>query len=180
MLAGLKGCVYVEIGCWAGASAEWTARNILSAPDSIGFGLDPYLPDRARHPVDAIEQRAHSRLAFMGARWQWIKAPSAEALRTLSGRISELRSDGKAKIDLLYIDGSHSANDVVIDFALAWPMLAPSSIVIFDDYRRRRRNTFPNVDTAVHAIESAWGRLLKPIGQRRFQAAFQVVGKSFE
>lgn len=166
--------IYVEIGCWAGASAEWTARNILTHQESVGFGIDPYPPDKRQHDLEAIQERAKERLAFMGKRWRWIKQPSVEGLLELnSGWYSLDRS-----IDLLYVDGQHHANDVIVDFALSWPLLKPGSVVIFDDYRRIRDSQFPNVDSAVHAIRDTWGPLLEPIGRWKWQAAFIVKARN--
>jgi len=39
-----------------------------------------------------------------------------------------------ATFDIIYIDGSHLAPDVLFDAVFAWPRLAPSGILIFDDY----------------------------------------------
>jgi len=162
---------YVEIGCWAGASAEWVATNLLTHPFSRGFGIDPYPPDRKRHDLEAIQERARERLMFMGERWEWMKVTSHEGLRWLHTR--------GTKIDLLYIDGSHHGPDVVLDFALAWPMLKQGSTVIFDDYRRTKSNKYPNVDAAVSACMQAWGALLMPVGKWDWQAAFCIKAKSF-
>lgn len=172
MRAG-KPIVYVEIGCWAGASAEWTAQNVLTHIESIGIGIDPYPPDKRHHDLEAIQERARTRLEFMGNRWRWIKKPSVEGLLELNGAW-----EMSGSIDLLYIDGQHHANDVLVDFALAWPLLKPGSVVIFDDYKRTRDNHFPNVDTAVAGIKESWGPLLEPIGRWHWQAAFVVKHKS--
>ncbi|HSQ55143.1 MAG TPA: class I SAM-dependent methyltransferase [Gemmata sp.] len=36
--------------------------------------------------------------------------------------------------DLIYIDGSHEAADVLADAVLTWPLLRPGGLVGFDDY----------------------------------------------
>jgi predicted O-methyltransferase YrrM len=40
----------------------------------------------------------------------------------------------KAVFDFIYIDGSHAACDVLTDSVLAWQILKPGGICIFDDY----------------------------------------------
>ena len=40
--------------------------------------------------------------------------------------------------DLVYVDGSHRALDVIIDAALAWQLLEPRGVLVFDDYRWTR------------------------------------------
>lgn len=166
---------YVEIGCWAGASAEWVAKNVLTHPASIGVGIDPYLPDKPHHPVQAIRARAHHRLEFMGSRWHWLELRSVIALRMLPERLWQLREDRSQLIDVLYIDGDHSAPGVMQDFAIAWQCLRIGSLVVFDDYRCRRVHHEPHVKDAVDAIVRLWRPLLKPIGRGRRQRAFKIV-----
>lgn len=36
--------------------------------------------------------------------------------------------------DIIYVDGSHLALDVLVDAALAWPLLAADGVLVFDDY----------------------------------------------
>jgi len=165
---------YVEVGCWAGASAEWVCQNLLSHPFCRGYGIDPYPRDKRKHDLEAVQERAVSRLSFMREKWTWIKKPSVDGLIDLSREFKNL----DRKIDLLYLDGQHHANDVVVDLALAWPMLRVGSVVIFDDYKRCRENPFPNVDTAVKSIQESWAGLLEPIGTWDWQAAFEVKSKS--
>lgn len=180
---------YVEIGTWAGACCEWVGHNILTHPDSRGIGIDPYPKDRPRHPVEAIKQRAADRMMFMGNAWKWYYAPSTKILPLLPMYMGEHRviQNGERKgdivplperpIDILFIDGDHDAHAVVQDFALAWPMLKPGSVVIFDDYKVRVPKHAPNVAAGVHAILKAWEGLVKPIGEttRDWQFPIEIV-----
>ena len=36
--------------------------------------------------------------------------------------------------DFIYIDGSHIAKDVLTDACMAWPLLKPKGLMVFDDY----------------------------------------------
>ena len=169
-----KRTTYLEIGSWAGASGEWVAKNVLAThPESIGIGIDPYPKDRSKYDVESIKAMAANRVrAAIGERWSWIYQPSTEGLlearRVLKGR----------PVDLIYIDGAHEAYAVVTDFVLAWPLLRPGSVVIFDDYHngRDRFRTWPGVEAAVKAIQAAWAGCIIPIKERqRKQAAFEVL-----
>jgi predicted O-methyltransferase YrrM len=42
--------------------------------------------------------------------------------------------DDKHTYDFIYIDGSHVAKDVLTDACMAWPLLKPKGIMVFDDY----------------------------------------------
>jgi predicted O-methyltransferase YrrM len=66
----------------------------------------------------------------------------AGRVRKLKGRsVSELVRlyELRETFDLIYIDGDHSRDAVLIDSLLAWPMLKRGGLIIWDDYRWRPR-----------------------------------------
>jgi predicted O-methyltransferase YrrM len=73
-----------------------------------------------------------------------IKSNSIPALYTMTG-----------KFDLIYIDGDHSRDQVLIDSLLAWPFLAPGGVMIWDDYAsydpqgRAARRPQPAIDAFI-------------------------------
>ena len=167
--------VYVEIGTWAGPASEWVCRNVLTHPDSRGFGIDPYdeARERRRDDVRGIKALAAKRVSdAIGERYQWIYEPSDRGLVTLRERLA-----GRP-IDLLYIDGIHEAPGTLSDFTLAWPMLRVGSIVIFDDYVKGKGYIWPHVKDACAAVETAYRWYVKPIHKRR-QYSLEVVRKSY-
>ena len=64
-----------------------------------------------------------------GARVRKIAGRSADVLLALG------RSD--QRFDLVYVDASHFALDVIVDASLAWPLVVPGGILVFDDYEWR-------------------------------------------
>ena len=42
--------------------------------------------------------------------------------------------DSTNLFDFIYIDGSHIAKDVLTDACMAWPLLKPKGLMVFDDY----------------------------------------------
>jgi predicted O-methyltransferase YrrM len=51
-----------------------------------------------------------------------------------SGRVlCDLIDEGQ-RFDVVYVDGSHLALDVLVDAALSWHVLEPGGLMIFDDY----------------------------------------------
>jgi len=42
--------------------------------------------------------------------------------------------DNENLFDFIYIDGSHTAPDVLADACMAWPLLKPTGLMVFDDY----------------------------------------------
>lgn len=169
-----KPVTYVEIGCWAGGSAEWVCRNILTHKESGGIGIDPY-PSERRHPeseILTIKNLAAKRVEETGANWRWHYAPSNRMLRSAFLNLN-------LGIDILYIDGDHDGHAVVQDFALAWPMLKVGSLVIFDDYVVQSKKRVPNVKEGFDAIKLAWGPLIQEVGDyHRTQRAVKIIKKS--
>lgn len=61
-----------------------------------------------------------------------------------AGRVRKLKGTSRTQVaglvdegsafDLVYVDGSHLALDVLVDAALAWQLLNPQGLLIFDDY----------------------------------------------
>jgi len=108
----------LEVGSWEGASVlAWL--NLI--PGSHVTALDKWwqVPDR--------ESRFDKNIAPFGDRVRKMKGHSAASL-------SQLLSEGKT-FDLIYIDGDHHREGTLEDTALAWPMLKPGGILIWDDYR---------------------------------------------
>ena len=128
----------LEIGSFEGASATWMLDNLMSHPDSTLTTIDTFggsmehsdgtdkvngtynlssLEARFRANVNRCEQVGKLRV---------IKAASDEAL-------IQLRQEN-ATFDFIYIDGSHTAVDVLSDAVLCWRMLKVQGIMVFDDW----------------------------------------------
>ena len=161
--------VYVEIGTWKCDSAFWMMENILTNPDSWGYGIDPYQDDYKRGSNQSVKEEAVERMKEF-PNWRWIFAKSQNALRMWDS------SESGYKIDLLYLDGSHFAHDVVMDFVLAFPHLKAGSLVIFDDVgvSRRKQDGILRVDVAVDALAKTFAPFIERI-DKRTQAAFRII-----
>jgi predicted O-methyltransferase YrrM len=169
-LAG-RPITYVEIGCWEGASALWMAENVLTHPNSRGFGIDPYAAMLPRHDQNSMDERRDiaARQLQSHRNWTWIRRPSLEALRTW-----------KEPIDCLYIDGYHDGPHPLMDFVLAWPHLNVGSVVIFDDYAIGDRKGFPCVVESVHAVQSTFATLVEPVQAFNRLAVLRVARKELD
>jgi predicted O-methyltransferase YrrM len=166
---------YVEIGCWKGVASDWVCRNILTHHEARGVGIDHYPADwkRDQQVIDTqVKAEAEKRMFefTLSGKWSWIFQRSQEALR---------RWD-RGQIDLLYIDGSHLAHDVMMDWCYAWPHLRDGSIVIFDDLgigRRKERRGIPHVPTATEAVTRCFGKMLEVVNPGGSQFAVRVQNK---
>jgi predicted O-methyltransferase YrrM len=55
------------------------------------------------------------------------------AMDTSTTELASKIQDG-IQYDFIYIDGSHIAKDVLTDACMAWQVLKPKGIIVFDDY----------------------------------------------
>lgn len=118
-LVGRPELRYLEIGIAEGRSLLWMLENVLTHPSSRATGIDPFL-------IGGTEQRFRENLEASGAssRVEVIKGFSEDVLPGLEPR----------SYDLIYIDGSHLAGDVLEDAVLTWRLLRAGGLVIHDDY----------------------------------------------
>ncbi len=116
---GKAGIHYLEIGVSEGESALWMLENILTHPTARFTGLDTFNNKE-------IYERFLSNLELSGL---------SEKATLITGRSQvTLRSLPLDSYDIVYIDGSHDAPDVMVDAALSWELLKKGGIMIFDDY----------------------------------------------
>lgn len=110
---------YLEIGVAEGRSALWMLENILTHPTARITCLDIFVRKN-------LYERFLSNLILSGF---------SEKVTIIKGRSQEtLRSLPLNSYDIVYIDGSHTAPDVIVDATLSWALLKKGGIMIFDDY----------------------------------------------
>ena len=123
---GKPGIRALEIGCFEGQSACWFLDNILTHPTSRLVCVDPFAVPMTTVLLRYFEGRFDENIAASGAgdRVTKLIGPSQIVLRTLQ----------PMQFDFVYVDGSHKVGDVLQDAVLAWTVLRPGGIAMFDDY----------------------------------------------
>jgi predicted O-methyltransferase YrrM len=109
----------LEIGAFEGRSAifflEYLSLSRIVCVDRFSSDSDP-----------GYEQRFRLNTKKYNPRLKAIKGDSAVALLDLL--------TSSRRFDLIYIDGSHARDDVLIDSLLSWRLLRVGGIIIWDDY----------------------------------------------
>jgi predicted O-methyltransferase YrrM len=109
---------YLEVGVFEGRSVAWMLENILTDPSSKVTAADIFPGDLEEHFLKNME--------IAGAR---------DRVTTIAGYSQEtLRELPLDTYDIIYIDGSHAAPDVLEDAVLCWRLLKSGGVLIFDDY----------------------------------------------
>ena len=149
---------FLEIGSFEGRSAVWIIENMMNPGDWIDCvdtweGGEEHSEEDMRHTESRFDHNiikaldchsalhrdhegswGHTRFASDGPdrtnnRVYKYKARSTEFLG------SKLAGYGRKDLyDFIYIDGSHTAKDVLTDACMAWPLLKPKGVMVFDDY----------------------------------------------
>lgn len=126
--AGKPGLQFLEIGCFEGRATRWLLEHVLTDPSSRILVVDTFQgnPEHASMGVDAsgLHKRFMANLAPYQDRVHVNAMTSVTFLRNLR----------QPMFDGIYLDGSHQAHDVLTDAVLAWPLVKPGGVLIFDDY----------------------------------------------
>jgi len=125
----------LEIGCHEGRSTCWMLENLLAQDGTITC-IDPF----ANEPLSAFknDQPPASNLIEQVFRHNTDLARSPEQTIRLMPTLSfyalaELITENK-QFDFVYVDGSHSADEVLADAVMAFGLLKKNGYMIFDDY----------------------------------------------
>jgi predicted O-methyltransferase YrrM len=139
----LKPRAILEIGSFEGRSACWMIDTL---PHLVNAGvdlvcIDRWGPGRVERPgsqtpsaMDLVEQRFDRNIAAAVN-----SAAHPVTVRKLKGPsivgLAKLVSEGRqGAFDMVYVDGGHSAPDVLADAVLAFRLLRVGGLMIFDDY----------------------------------------------
>jgi predicted O-methyltransferase YrrM len=120
-----KATALLEIGSFEGHSTVFFLNYFPAAGVTC---IDPFQPSDSVLEVDGTsEQRFDRNVAPFGARLRKIKGRSIPELDALS--------QANEQFDVIYVDGDHSRAAALVDSILAWPMLKPGGVMIWDDYK---------------------------------------------
>jgi predicted O-methyltransferase YrrM len=125
----------LEIGCHEGRSTCWMLENLLSDDGSITcidpFANEPLSAFRNEHPPEnrIIEEIFRHNTDLVKKSNQTIRLMPTLSFYALAELITE-----QSQFDFIYVDGSHSADEVLADAVMAFGLLKKNGYMIFDDY----------------------------------------------
>jgi predicted O-methyltransferase YrrM len=124
---------FLEIGSFEGRSAVWTIENMMEDGGCL-YAVDTW-EGGEEHKDGGFDVAGSSALFDQNVALVRAKFPDryVEKLKGES-RVVLSRLVGEKLFDFVYIDGSHIACDVLTDACLAWGLLRPGGIMVFDDY----------------------------------------------
>ncbi len=117
----------LEIGVFEGRATCWLLENVVT-----GAGAHIDCIDTFRGAEDMVALKLD--MSNMREVFEANIAPWRDRVSIHAGESASVLRGLKGSFDLIYVDGSHRAADVLADAVLSWPMLRNSGIMLFDDY----------------------------------------------
>lgn len=158
----------LEIGSYEGRAACFIIEQSAASRPVELHCVDTWAGgvEHAKAAMPAVEQRFDSNIAL--ARSRAAHEVRFHKHKGLSSDVMvKLLADGEAgRFDLIYIDGSHQASDVLADAVLAFLLAKVGGLIIFDDYlwsmEGRGRQDFYNLPKpAIDAFVNIYQRKLR-------------------
>ena len=118
---------YLEIGAFEGRNLvflDWLLPNRLDVMAIDPWFNEEFNDDASYHGIEARFHRNMKLTHFKGI----------EIRRTLSGTELPILRAANEQFDLIYVDGSHAALEVLIDLSYCASLLTPGGMMILDDY----------------------------------------------
>lgn len=147
----------LEIGSWEGRSTCWLLDRILTHDSARITCIDTF-----EGSVEHTEMEENY-LKSVGERFDFniAKTGHPEKVTKIVSRSQEaMRSLPLNAYDLIYIDGSHAACDVLQDAVLAWGLLKVGGLIIFDDYDWPAPHDYNHPKMGVDAFLTVFGNKL--------------------
>lgn len=126
---------FLEIGSFEGRSTVWIVENMMEDGAHIDC-IDTWEggEEHDDQDMDAALLRFRANTKLLAAKYPERRV--CEHQDTSQWALSQFNAKmfGSPIYDFIYIDGSHTAPDVLTDACMAWPLLKPKGVMVFDDY----------------------------------------------
>ena len=144
--------LFLEIGSFEGKATCWMLKNGLAEKGSI-VCIDPYekLDFDPTINMSAVEARFWTNTQEARKSTQvvsLVREPSYKALAEMIGF--------KYAFDFVYVDGSHAPDIALTDACMAWGLLKPQGIMLFDDYQYPHEPTKIGIDGFLNAFKGQY------------------------
>ena len=123
---------FLEIGCFEGRASVWMLQNGLD-PDGKLTCIDTFKGSE-EHAVMGLDLNELYKTFDANVKEGRVADQVVEAIQATSFEgLAKLISRGD-KFDFIYVDGSHTAPDVMTDACMAFGLLKQGGVMLFDDY----------------------------------------------
>ena len=132
-LAGQENLRFLQLGVYTGDASRWLLDNVLTSFTSRLVDVDTW---------EGSDEEAHESINFDEVWKVYLDKTRGDTLMYRQTTVAFLShqvgccdvSSESPRYDFIYIDADHTADGVLVDAELSWPLLKSGGIVAFDDY----------------------------------------------
>jgi predicted O-methyltransferase YrrM len=150
IMMGIERPRVLEIGSFEGMSTRWFIEKFLQEDDSYIHCVDTWGGSMEHKMWDIDFSDTYE--VFMHNLSDYIDQGKCIVHRGMSKDVLLKLLEGGEKFDLIYIDGSHVAADVMTDAILSYLLLNDGGVLLFDDYVWKPEG-LTMAEVPFHAIE---------------------------
>lgn len=129
----------LEIGSFEGQSTTFIIENIAGRAGASVYCIDPWQAWVGSVRYDQATMTSAENLFKRNTGLALEKVGGKVALNVLKGRSDDhmpalIAGGHKGSFDMIYVDGSHTAADAMVDLTLAYLLCRVGGLIICDDY----------------------------------------------
>lgn len=127
----------MEIGTYEGEATTWFLKNLMTNKESKIYAIDTFegSPEYIGTDFSKIKKTFFNNIKKT-KRDNQVIVMEMMSFTALNKLIYEKKMINQ--FDIIFIDASHEANDVILDAVLSWRLLKVEGILIFDDYKWKK------------------------------------------
>jgi predicted O-methyltransferase YrrM len=135
ILTRLRPTRLLEIGCYEGRATSYLLERCAEFGPLQIHCIDTWQGsvDLSSERMDGVEHRFDRNVAIAMTR-AGVEVAFRKIRQSSEAALAGLITQRTAPFDLIYIDGSHTAADVLTDAVLAFQLARVGGVMIFDDY----------------------------------------------
>lgn len=122
----------LEVGSYEGKSAVWLLDNVLTNSMSWLTCIDCWSDDVNDGMGGRAAKDVFDANITASGRWHSVESMHDRSEHALRDLFTVAVRDGF--YDTCYIDAGHDARSVLTDSVLAWPLVKPGGLIVWDDY----------------------------------------------
>jgi len=127
----------MEIGAYEGEATSWFLKNLMSHKESVIYAIDTFEGSPEYIDTDfSIIKKTFFKNIKNTKRDNQVIVMQMMSFTALNKLIYEKKMINQ--FDIIFIDASHEANDVIMDAVLSWNLLKIGGVLIFDDYKWKK------------------------------------------
>ncbi len=125
----------LEIGSFEGRSTIYMLNNFCNGQNSSLDALDTWngsIEHKDKQKLGLYDRFLYNTKSYIDSHKLFIYRDFSA--NTLAKFAQEVDEGVREKYDVVYVDGSHTSKDVLLDATLSWKILKKDGIMLFDDY----------------------------------------------